>query len=94
MKLKTKNLLTLDELSTKEISSIVDLGIKLKKELKKGANKPILKNIPPRTVCVTNKVISEELKMGITNILLIQPIIVHPKLIWFSISMLSFFSVW
>lgn len=44
MKLKTKNLLTLDELSTKEISSIIDLGIKLKKELKKGDNKPILKN--------------------------------------------------
>jgi ornithine carbamoyltransferase len=44
MKLKTKNLLTLEELEPKEISSIIDLGIKFKKELKKGIHKPILKN--------------------------------------------------
>ena len=44
MKLKTKNLLTLEELSKNEILSIIDLGIKLKKELKKGICKPILKN--------------------------------------------------
>ena len=44
MKLQTKNLLSLDELSHKEISSIIDLGIKLKKELKNGSHKPILKN--------------------------------------------------
>ena len=43
MKLKTKDLLTLDELSPKEFAGLIDDSIKLKKELKKG-NKPILKN--------------------------------------------------
>jgi ornithine carbamoyltransferase len=44
MKLKTKNLLTLSELSQKEFSQLIDFSIKLKKELKKGGNKPLLKN--------------------------------------------------
>ena len=44
MKLKTKDLLTLNELSPKEFSSIIDLSIKLKKEFKKRGNKPLLKN--------------------------------------------------
>ena len=44
MKLKTKNLLTLSELSQKEFSQIIDFSIKLKKELKNGGNKPLLKN--------------------------------------------------
>ncbi len=44
MKLKTKNLLTLSELSKKEFSQLIDFSIKLKKELKKGVNKPLLKN--------------------------------------------------
>ena len=44
MKLKTKDLLTLDELSADELSKIIDFGIKLKNELKKGSSKPILKN--------------------------------------------------
>ena len=44
MKLKTKDLLTLAELSPKEFSGLIESSIKLKKELKKGANKPILKN--------------------------------------------------
>lgn len=44
MKLKTKNLLTLAELSPKEFVGLIDEAIKLKKELKKGGNKPILKN--------------------------------------------------
>ncbi len=44
MKLKTKNLLTLGELSQKEFSQLIDYSIKLKKELKKGQNKPLLKN--------------------------------------------------
>lgn len=44
MKLKTKNLLTLGELSPKEFSGLIDDSIKLKKELKKGGNKPVLKN--------------------------------------------------
>ena len=44
MKLKTKNLLTLAELSPKEFVGLIDDAIKLKKELKKGGNKPILKN--------------------------------------------------
>ena len=44
MKLKTKNLLTLDELTDNEFSKLIDFGIKLKKELKKGSSKPILKN--------------------------------------------------
>ena len=44
MKLKTKNFLTLGELSQKEFSQLIDYSIKLKKELKKGQNKPLLKN--------------------------------------------------
>ncbi|MDC4230988.1 MAG: ornithine carbamoyltransferase [Nitrosopumilus sp.] len=44
MKLKTKDLLTLAELSPKEFVGLIDYSIKLKKELKKGGNKPILKN--------------------------------------------------
>ena len=44
MKLKTKDLLTLDELTDNELSKIIDEGIKLKKQLKKGIHKPILKN--------------------------------------------------
>ncbi len=44
MKLKTKDLLTLAELTPKEFVNLIDYSIKLKKELKKGANKPILKN--------------------------------------------------
>jgi len=44
MKLKTKNLLTLAELTPKEFVGLIDDSIKLKKELKKGGNKPILKN--------------------------------------------------
>jgi ornithine carbamoyltransferase len=43
MKLKTKDLLTLAELSPKEFASLIDYSIVLKKELKKG-NKPLLKN--------------------------------------------------
>ena len=44
MKLKTKDLLTLDELSPNELSKIIDLAIKLKKNLKIGSTKPILKH--------------------------------------------------
>jgi len=44
MKLKTKDLLTLAELTPKEFVGLIDHSIKLKKELKKGVNKPILKN--------------------------------------------------
>ena len=44
MKVKTKHLLTLAELSSKEFLALIDYSIKLKKEFKKNANKPILKN--------------------------------------------------
>jgi ornithine carbamoyltransferase len=44
MKLKSKNLLTLSEISKKEFSQLIDYSIKLKKEMKKGGNKPLLKN--------------------------------------------------
>ena len=44
MKLKTKDLLTLAELTPKEFSGLIDDSIKLKKELKNKGNKPILKN--------------------------------------------------
>ncbi len=44
MKLKTKDLLTLAELTPKEFVDLIDCSIKLKKEHKKGVNKPILKN--------------------------------------------------
>lgn len=44
MKLKTKDLLTLNELDKKEIGVMIDNAIKLKKELKAGICKPLLKN--------------------------------------------------
>ena len=44
MKLKTKDLLTLEELDKKEIVQLIDLAIKMKKQLKKGGNKSLLKN--------------------------------------------------
>ena len=44
MKLKTKDLLTLAELTPKEFLNLIDYSIKLKKEFKKGGNKPVLKN--------------------------------------------------
>jgi len=44
MKLKTKDLLTLNELSKNELIAILDNGIKLKKDLKRGICKPLLKN--------------------------------------------------
>ena len=44
MKLKTKNLLTLNELSKKEIEELISNAIKLKKDLKNGIYKPLLKN--------------------------------------------------
>ena len=44
MKLKTKDLLTLNELDKKEIEEILNNAIKLKKELKAGIYKPLLKN--------------------------------------------------
>jgi len=43
MKLKTKDLLTLAELTPKEFVQLIDYSIALKKELKNG-NKPLLKN--------------------------------------------------
>jgi ornithine carbamoyltransferase len=44
MKLKTKDILSLDELSENELRGIIDFAIKLKIELKKGKARPILKN--------------------------------------------------
>lgn len=44
MKLKTKDLLTLNELDKKEIEEIIDNAMKLKKDLKSGIYKPLLKN--------------------------------------------------
>src|SRR5574341_898055 len=44
MKIKTKDLITLSELDKKEIESIIDNAIKLKKDLKAGTYKPLLKN--------------------------------------------------
>ena len=44
MKLKSKDLLTLDELSDGEIKKIIDLAIKLKKDNRRGKDKPLLKN--------------------------------------------------
>ncbi len=42
--IKAKDILTLGELDKKEITQTIDLAIKLKKELKKGISKPLLKN--------------------------------------------------
>lgn len=42
MKLKTKNVLTLNELDKADITRLLDLAANLKKELKKGKTKPLL----------------------------------------------------
>lgn len=42
--IKSKDVLTLDELDKKELVQTLDLAIKLKKDLKKGIAKPLLKN--------------------------------------------------
>ena len=44
MKLKTKDLLTINELDRKEMEKIIDDAIKLKKDFKAGISKPLLKN--------------------------------------------------
>ncbi len=44
MKLKTKDLLTLKELSPKEFARLINYSIKLKKQAKKGDYRPLLKN--------------------------------------------------
>ena len=44
MKLETKDLLTVDEISSKEFLELIDLSIKLKKENKMGKGKPLLEN--------------------------------------------------
>ena len=44
MKLKTKDLLTINELDEKDIEKIIDDAIKLKKDFKAGISKPLLKN--------------------------------------------------
>lgn len=44
MKLKTKDLLTLEELSPREFLKLIELSIKLKSNLKKNVDKPLLKN--------------------------------------------------
>ena len=44
MKLKTKDLLTLEELSSKELSQLLDLSIQFKNDLKKGKHSNLLKN--------------------------------------------------
>jgi len=44
MKLKTKDLLTVDEISSKEFLELIDFSIKLKKENKTIKEKPLLKN--------------------------------------------------
>ena len=44
MKLETKDLLTVDEISSKEFLELIDLSIKLKKENKMGKGEPLLEN--------------------------------------------------
>ena len=44
LKIKNKNILTLDELDSKEIEHLLELGLELKKQQKRGHQKPILQN--------------------------------------------------
>ena len=44
MKLEVKDLLTVDEISSKEFLELIDFSIKLKKESKMGKGKPLLEN--------------------------------------------------
>ena len=43
LKIKNKNILSLNELEPKEIEHLLDLGLELKKQNKKGDEKPLLK---------------------------------------------------
>ena len=44
MRMKTKDLLTLNELNKNDLLGIINNAIKIKKDLKKGVSKPLLKN--------------------------------------------------
>jgi len=44
MKLKTKDFLTFAEINKTELSKLIDLALKMKKDLKNGKSKPLLKN--------------------------------------------------
>ena len=44
MKLKTKDLLTLGELDTRELTRLIDAAIMMKKDLKRGVSRPLLRN--------------------------------------------------
>ncbi len=44
MRLKTKDLLTLNELDKAELLGLVDTAIRMKKELRRGISRPLLKN--------------------------------------------------
>lgn len=44
MKLKTKDLLTLNELDKSELLGILDTAIRMKKDLRRGVSKPLLRN--------------------------------------------------
>ena len=44
MKIKTKNILTIDELSSKEFLELIDFSIKLKSKKKKTKGKLLLEN--------------------------------------------------
>ncbi len=44
MKLKTKSILTLEELTSKELTQLIDMAIKLKKDFKEGKQPQLLKN--------------------------------------------------
>ena len=56
------NILTLDELESKEINNIIDLAIDLKKQQKKGKEKPLLQNKMNSTKKISYNDIKKELE--------------------------------
>ena len=78
MKLKTKDLLTLAELTPKEFVELIDDSIKLKKEFKKSGNKPILKNKDLRLLDIS--IFLQH--MIFTANFVVLPILIHQQLLF------------
>ena len=57
------NILTLNELESKEINNIIDLAIDLKKQQKKGKEKPLLQD-KMKTFCYFSLVIANFTQLG------------------------------
>ena len=69
MKLETKDLLTVDEISSKEFLELIDFSIKLKKESKMGKGKPLLENKSLTNLNLSGNNICNENDDGLNSLL-------------------------